>query len=159
MGRPIPSVNRNCDRMPMERALFFWTETNRIHGDCDKTQRSLPAIGRAAKTYSYGGAAGDWCSVSFLCSLPRSLRQIRGHSSGFERLSVLLENIGNTGVDLFFVWLTRMRTWKRAGRVAFFIGLWLSYMTLCIYSSPLTGSLVNVCRGHLDVRSHRFRLA
>src|SRR5260370_31060953 len=26
------------------------------------------------------------------------------------------------------VWLTRMRTWKRAGRVAFFIGLWLSYM-------------------------------
>jgi len=24
--------------------------------------------------------------------------------------------------------LTRMRTWKRAGRVAFFIGLWLSYM-------------------------------
>jgi exopolysaccharide production protein ExoZ len=26
------------------------------------------------------------------------------------------------------VWLTRMRTWKRAGRVAFFIALWLSYM-------------------------------
>jgi peptidoglycan/LPS O-acetylase OafA/YrhL len=26
------------------------------------------------------------------------------------------------------VWVTRMRTWKRAGRVAFFIGLWLSYI-------------------------------
>ena len=74
-------------------------------------------------------------------------------------LYLLSENIGNTGVNLFFVWLTRMRTWKRAGRVAFFIGLWLSYMTLCIYSSPLASSLADVYRGHLDVRSHGFLLA
>jgi len=39
------------------------------------------------------------------------------------------------------VWLTRMRTWKRASRVAFFIGLWLSYL---LYAFTVSRSQVRL---------------